>query len=301
MASFKFSRLFMMGKTFYSFNDAAHQSDHFFDVMDQYTKIIRPYILKNINSPRFKLIKDHPDLLDQVCLSILAHDIFAYFRQGHEDMAYRFVKLHAKQFGVENEEHIELLAKAAKEHRASGSGEFTSILSEIVATADKPIPTDVEMIQRSYQFAVGFQKQTHEEALAHIASHIKAKFGTEGYAKYPPLWDEIHKDKKVDFQTRCDGLTDETVAKVFVEYPIPDVAHILPGATLIIPSEKLSDLAHWLVLAMQCMITSNEDSVKDHASNQVNAYLADRLSMENCRTVAHLILEKLTKTSVSHE
>ena len=86
------------------------------------------------------------------------------------------------------------IAYAAMEHRGSFKGNYNSIISEIVAAADRGIPSKEDVtsyISRSYLYARDSQGKSISDSKFHAVNHIQDKFGRNAYAKVPDWYEEI--------------------------------------------------------------------------------------------------------------
>lgn len=79
---------------------------------------------------------------------------------------------------------IRKVAECIREHRASYKGEYSSLESQILSTADrgeinaKSVPA---LFKRAYIYSRE-NKLTHDEAVQSAFTHIKSKYGEGGYA-----------------------------------------------------------------------------------------------------------------------
>jgi hypothetical protein len=203
-----------LAHAFYQFNDPAHTPDHFDDVLRHYEEVIRPYIENHIHEERFALFQERYELLDLLVIPIMAHDALAAYRKNHEQLAYDLVLVLCDIF--DEHQHAELLALAAKEHRASGDGTMSSVLSMVVAAADKAEPNLNEGVLRAYKCALHNLKEGEPKYLAVIRTkqHMFEKYGSKGYAKYSPLWEELYAPALIAFTEQVDNLTEEDVAEI---------------------------------------------------------------------------------------
>lgn len=146
------------------------------------------------------VINEELSLNLDIKLIILAgyiHDMYTQVdRVNHHNLAYiHTIKEVEKLWDISLMETL-LIADAVKEHRASGSGNFSNILSEILSTADKGKPSLVEYVIRSYKY--NKNKYYDDTAIyANILNHLQEKFGINGYAKYPQLYNKVFKDELI--------------------------------------------------------------------------------------------------------
>ena len=163
----------------YLLNDPAHHIGHVIDVCDLALEINEKMDL-GLN----KMI---------IVGAAITHDIFTRYRNIHHVMVRDWL-LEANEPWMRHfsAEERQLMAHAAGEHRASYKGEFTSIYSELLSSADRGRPGDIqEMVNRCYIYGRHRLKHTHEEAVARIKPHLMEKFvqldGSYGRV-YPNLW-----------------------------------------------------------------------------------------------------------------
>lgn len=252
-------------KGWYRFNDAAHQPDHIEDVFRTFETVIKPYVAEHYP------VAD----LNAVQLSLVAHDLFAVFREDHEELAYHFVHgIYCRHFGDDKMLRVPL-ALAAKEHRASGGGTFSSIYSEIVAAADKPIPTLPDAILRCYRFGRSKQGLSHEEAVLRVPEHLKEKYGVHGYAKYPPLWEALYGVHHRAFQEACDTLTVDDVITTLALLPDDTQSST---SVLNITERDLKQLNDWLESVITGWISMGKRY--SYVENQLTDYLTKYIPQE---------------------
>ena len=174
-------------KGFYDKNDVAHQIDHADKVCD---------LAIEINESL-----EHPYKNQVVMIAAYAHDMYSTveFRKIHHELAAHYVR-------CSNDEIIGLLspidrikvADAVAQHRGSYTGELSSKLSEVISAADRGIPDLEEMIERSLKYNNGNLEKVHE--------HMKDKFGSKGYAKYPELYEEYFGEVLNTMRKQIDSL-----------------------------------------------------------------------------------------------
>ena len=135
-----------------------------------------------------------------IILASYIHDIFNENRKIHHELAYKYVLSTQDKFLKKlSSKELKLVAHAVLEHRASFKGEFYSILSEIISSADRGIPSLKNITIRSMQF---------NKAKADKASkHIIEKYGVNGYAKYPEIYKHYFKDELTKFQQLANNIT----------------------------------------------------------------------------------------------
>ena len=87
-----------------------------------------------------------------------------------------------KEFFADDERNI--IKEAIEDHRASSGHEPRSIYGKIVSTADRTIVDIDDTIKRSYSYGLKhYSNMTYEEQVERVYSHLKEKYGEEGYVK----------------------------------------------------------------------------------------------------------------------
>jgi len=178
-------------KHYYENGDEAHLINHADDVC----------------SLALEINKEEDEKL--VILASYLHDIFnADNRAVHNELAYEYV-LEANDEFLENlkREELKRVAHAVLEHRASFKGEYYSSLSEIISSADRVLLDLNSVVLRSLKFNKGDAKKVHE--------HILDKYGQNGYAKYPKVYQEIFKEQLEQFQNEADKITVEEIEMIW--------------------------------------------------------------------------------------
>lgn len=172
---------------YYLINDEAHQIDHVVAVCDRAIEI-----------------NEHQNLgLDRrmIVIAALTHDLFTRFRSNHHIMAYHFLETAREPWlvGFTNDEK-QLMAFACLEHRASWKGDYTSLLSELIATADRGVPGNLdELVWRCYLYGRDRLKENHQDAKERIIPHLVAKLCKDDYGKNPPLYATVY-GKRIEDQ-----------------------------------------------------------------------------------------------------
>lgn len=178
-------------KVYYENGDEAHLIDHADGVCD--------LALKINNDLDEKLI----------ILASYLHDMFnATNRPTHNELAYAYVlKAEDKFLSKLSKDEVHMVAHAVLEHRASFKGEFYSELSAIISSADRGLPDLDFIVIRSMKF-----NNANEED---VYAHIKDKYGSDGYAKYPDVYREIFQDELNAFKKLADELTVDAVLEIW--------------------------------------------------------------------------------------
>lgn len=140
-----------------------------------------------------------------IMLVAFFHDMFSFnqCRENHQLLSGLWIETskHPTLEGLSPEE-ITLVANACREHRASFKGEYSHEFSMLMASADRGFPGKVEgMLERAILYRVdrgADEVSAREGAIA----HLKEKFGSQGYAKYPKIYtmafgDELENQRKL--------------------------------------------------------------------------------------------------------
>lgn len=168
----------------YALNDPAHRIDHVLDVTHRALDMNRKLDLGLVE--------------DVLIIPGMLHDLFNVERKTHHELAAHY---------IQNEDHHILnryswggrflMAQAAAEHRASRKERhFTSIYSEVIASADRGVPDAGLTLKRAMQYAAHHNQLDieSEEVYAISAAHLKEKFGRNGYITYPSVYTRYHED-----------------------------------------------------------------------------------------------------------
>ena len=178
-------------KPYYENSDKAHLIDHPDDVCDLALRINKEYNEK------------------LVILASYLHDMFnREARDVHQKLAYEYVLKSEDKFlnQLSKEERL-LVAHAVLEHRGSFKGKFFSKLSAIISSADRGLPDLDYIVRRSMNFNNANANDVYD--------HIKDKYGTEGYAKYPDVYREIFSNELRAFKKLADEITVEKVLEIW--------------------------------------------------------------------------------------
>jgi hypothetical protein len=179
----------------YSLNDAGHQFDHCERV---YQTGIR------INDSLGK--RYDPRL---IMLAAYLIDMFSWSRVNHHLLSHLWVTTtdHSLLNNLSSKERT-MLGLACKQHRASYTGSFSHEFAELISAADREFPGDIPtMIDR----AVKYRAKWHPEMSAatrqtEAIKHLKEKFGTDGYARYPAMFEHTFKGELAKQRIAIDAL-----------------------------------------------------------------------------------------------
>lgn len=134
----------------------------------------------------------------------MCHDLFTIHRKNHHVMAQVFLQSGGFWFEhLFDKKEWGKVHNAVLEHRASHQGKYWSMLSELIATADRGECLQlVDIWERAFQTANALinypvSSQEHERIRvqmveAEAIKHIQEKFSRVGYCRYPDLWKKIH-------------------------------------------------------------------------------------------------------------
>lgn len=186
----------------YNINDKAHRVDHI------------DAVWKNAQALMENIEEDIDEKM--VAIAVYTHDLFSWSRNNHHLLAAEYVRTTDAWYmeGITDDER-ELIALAVAQHRASYTGEYSSIYSELMASADKNEPSNlVEMIQRSIAYAESRLQMDYIPAVQHAFEHMVEKFGRDGYCQYPPLYLKVYEDELEDLWASIDNLRQPTEDEV---------------------------------------------------------------------------------------
>ncbi len=144
-----------------------------------------------------------------VILASYLHDTFnATNRQMHHTLAYDHVLKSEDKFLKElSQKELLEVAHAVLEHRASFRGEYYAPLSAIISSADRGLPDLDFIVIRSMRFNKGDVQDVYD--------HIKDKYGSKGYAKYPEVYQAIFREELEAFHKRADALSMDGIMEIW--------------------------------------------------------------------------------------
>ena len=157
-------------------NDLSHRMDHMDSVYENAVHINQ---VLGLNVPE-----------THIAIMAYCHDLFTLYRDNHHLLGKEHLLTTNEWFmkGI-NDGDRKLIACAVGEHRASFDGEYTSIYSQLLASADRGKPLAVhDMLIRSFNYARSKLKKEYGESVVHAISHVKEKFGSSGYTRYPKIY-----------------------------------------------------------------------------------------------------------------
>ena len=150
--------------------DKAHQRDHVTMVIQQSLDIAS------------RLDVD----IDMVYAIAAYHDTgLCEGREHHHEVSAQIIKADPKLRQWFTEEQIQVMADAAEDHRASAKHAPRTIYGRIVAEADRFIDPET-IVRRTIQYGLDhYPELGREEQRQRMVSHLKEKYGRNGYLK---LW-----------------------------------------------------------------------------------------------------------------
>lgn len=165
----------------YALNDSAHRESHFKEVEEAGLHINRTLELG----------------IDEKLIVIVAwvHDLFAWSRHNHHFLSSEWVRttddpvIRMLDMGDRF-----LISYACKEHRASYTGNFSSLLSEVMSSADRGFSSNEDLFRRALEYSLN-KSANVSEALESSVQHVKEKFGRGGYARLPDIYKECYKNE----------------------------------------------------------------------------------------------------------
>lgn len=171
---------------FYRYTDSAHRIDHIRSVIS--------------NVIRICYTQGWQEHLKLAIIAAGVHDIYSTkeLRAEHHIKSFNWVldnkPTMMRKYKLTVDECY-TVAYAALEHRGSFKGNYNSIVSEIVAAADRGIPSKEDVlsyISRSYLYARDNQGKNIVNAKLHAVNHIKDKFGHNAYSKVPDWYKALY-------------------------------------------------------------------------------------------------------------
>lgn len=124
-----------------------------------------------------------------ILLMAFFHDLFSWHRSNHHLMSGHWVETseHPVFKGLSPVE-LKMVADACREHRATYNGEYSHDFSKLMASADRGFPGNVDtMLKRAFFYRVD-RGVPEDEAYVGAIEHLKEKFGSTGYGKYPDFY-----------------------------------------------------------------------------------------------------------------
>lgn len=160
------------------------------------------------------------DVIKEILIAVAYHDIFSTVedRERHNILASQWILDNRIKFMAKynlNYNQMLFISYAILEHRATYKRGYSSIVSEVVAAADRGIPKadDLTYFDRSYLYARG-QGKNIEQSKYHAIDHIQAKFGVVGKANVPVWYNELFGEV---LEKRRHAILSSTVDSYFTE------------------------------------------------------------------------------------
>lgn len=193
----------------WNLNDHGHREEHFRDVE------VTAHLIAN----RLGLQYRAKDIL----LAAYFHDLFSWSRDNHHELSSAFVQ--TTNCGLLSGCNYTLVADGCLYHRGSGNLPFPNEFAELICSADRGVPGNVgAMIARAMQTRFFKDPYMPElEAMEKSLSHIKEKYGSGGYVRYPAMYRKVfggmitEQQKIIDSVIIVDGKF--TVANTVIELP----------------------------------------------------------------------------------
>lgn len=159
-------------------NDKAHRVEHFEDVF-------QCGVVINNN---LELGYD-PKL---ILFAAYFHDMFAWSRDNHHAMSFHWMTTTENKLITDNLSisEIALVSWGCYQHRASYKGTFKNSFAELINAADRGIPGDIAgMLDRAIKYRErNCPEMNRRERRDAAIQHLKEKFGSTGYARYPQMY-----------------------------------------------------------------------------------------------------------------
>ena len=173
------------------------------------------HIQDNLNMAKKMLDFAKEPLTDQIYAAIVFHDsgLEKYGREIHEVHSAEIAKRELKD--LFNSKDLFLIAAAIREHRASFKGEFTSMLSDICSSADRNAPNFEASVARSFLYTSEHHPEfSFEEKCETVAMHLKKKYGSNGYARFPIYYSRYYGKDLTNYKRKMDGLNAAVVERI---------------------------------------------------------------------------------------
>ena len=141
--------------------------------------------IKTVIERSMKFAKDYDVDINMVYTIAAYHDIGHYIdRKRHEIISAEMFMNDENMKKFFNDEERKIIKEAVEDHRASSDHEPRTIYGRIVSTADRTIIDIDTTIRRSYSYGKrNYVGLSEEEQIERVYSHLKEKYGENGYAK----------------------------------------------------------------------------------------------------------------------
>ena len=190
--------------TFYK-KDSSHGWSHVENVAKNALEINRKMIL-NLNE-------------EYLVLAALFHDIYSDTnRENHHALAADwFAKFMIEQHKYDTINILEM-SLAIKEHRASYKREYSSLLSEVLAAADRGAPDLNSLIIRSSKYYLEKEPNRDLKTVAeNVHKHMLEKYSRTGYMKYNVIYSSFYGEEIYNMYVAIDDLDIDKVFNILIE------------------------------------------------------------------------------------
>ena len=176
----------------YAVFDPAHRMQHIDNVLHLSTRLSTWYYLT-------------PTETRLTRLAVYCHDLgLLYGREEHHNHSADIVLTRTLPVIKDlPDDELKVVADACREHRASGSGVYSSKVSEVVAASDRGRPDFWALYQR---IASNFEHLTPEARKAEVHAHMRKKYGSAGYVKYPEFYSRVFRCEIEALRCRIDSI-----------------------------------------------------------------------------------------------
>lgn len=161
-------------------NDPGHRFEHFNEV----------FVAGLTINEKLKLGQKE----ELILLAAFFHDLFTWDRTNHHNLAAEWVlQTEYRLISNLNDYDKKLLSYACREHRASGSGIYSSKFSELMASADRGLASD-DKAERLFERVLTCRTQrwsatmTQEKIREDSLEHVKSKYGIRAMRTFPAMW-----------------------------------------------------------------------------------------------------------------
>lgn len=153
---------------------------------------------------------------DELLVACYCHDMFSKIdRERHHIKAEEFIWDNRGELWFLKDLDTDVIiriARAVAQHRASYTGEYSSVLSEVLSAADRGVLSTHDTIRRAFSYTMENNPEMKvQEALLNVWRHMKEKFSSKGYARYNDVYKNYFSDELEHFQKFMDYLKLEEV------------------------------------------------------------------------------------------
>lgn len=141
--------------------------------------------IKTVIERSLKFAKNHDVDINMVYTIAAYHDLGHHIdRKKHEIISAELFMKDENMKRFFTDEQRKTIKEAIEDHRASSDHKPRSIYGMIVSTADRTIIDIDTTIKRAYSYGKrNYEGLTEEEQIERVYSHLKEKYGENGYAK----------------------------------------------------------------------------------------------------------------------